>query len=180
MERSGKRLIGALVVLVIVAAVMLALTFTVDAIHDVAKGIAAERMASLGQVGIVIAGLFAPIVYVLKRLRLGLFGSSKEERALAARTDELEREIKRLRAEVAGLDKAREQELSVVEARVRELEGGIAASLQALKASDAAIDALIDRLLNPQRTKTDAELWEVAGSSPFFDPGVELTEGGRP
>jgi len=173
--------------LLVVAAVMLALTFLVKDIGAVAAQLAEGdgRLRSMGKAGIVLVGLFAPIVYLFRRFGQWLKdllgagpGPSGKEAALARRTEELERRLDRVREDVARLDGQRAEELSRAQERVRELEAAVAAGRQAVATSDAALDAAVHRALNPRRTMTDAQAFEEAGRSPFFDPGIELTEGG--
>jgi len=182
-------MVGAVTALLVVAAAMLALTFLVKDIGAVAAQLAAgdDRLRSMGKAGIVVVGLFAPIVYVFRRLGRWLKdllgagpGWSGKEAALARRADELERRLDRMREDVARLDGERAGELARAQERVKELEAAVAAGRQAVAAGDAALDAAVQRALSPRATMTDAEAVEEIKRSPFFDPGIELPEGGKP
>lgn len=182
--KLGRTLLVVLICLAVLAGVMLLLTFTIKSIEQVATGLASENksLKGLGRVGIVIAGLAAPIIYLFQRIGKGIkglftgFGSSEKERTLGKRNEAMAKELTSLREQVRLLDQKRSQELAASQARVEKLEVATSLSQQRLAASEARTEVVIERLAHPQVTHTNAELLEIAKRSPYQAPGPKPPE----
>lgn len=104
----------ALMLVLIVGLVIVVLNFV--------PAIAEERRILDGRLPLWLAGLAAPIVYVVKKLFgwLGGAGGNRTEQDVRAEQERLKAELARLRAEVADLDARRAAELAALNTRLAE------------------------------------------------------------
>jgi TolA-binding protein len=158
------RTLGTWVLAVVaVAAVLLLVTALVPQVRKLAESMAKDEFPSLGRIGIVVAGLLAPIAFVLKAIAewfTGLFGfggKGHKDDELEKRTNELEAQLNKLRGEVAALDQQRQRELDAEKARSAELERQLADEKQQLSGVDKAIADREERMAHPP-PPTDAEI----------------------
>jgi len=160
-----KRLLVVVVVAVALAGILLLITSLSPALSENAKAHAARL--NMGRVGIVVAGLLAPILYLFKRIGewfsrvfLGGVGPGKTERGLAERTKVIEAELTRLRQEVKDIGDVRQRALDAEHTRLAAIE----AKLSSLQRSLGGVDQEIERLQTappPARIQTDEELIET-------------------
>lgn len=161
-----------------VAIALLLLTALVPTLRQLAIAMSKDELASLGRPGLVVAGLLAPLVYVFKKISEWLVGllsgigrGGKDDR-LEQRTNELEAELKRLRGEVADLDRARARELEAERARAAELQRQLEGAKRRLGELDAAIAVHEERLADAAPATADeieAARRQVRERSTFVD-----------
>lgn len=126
MRARGSTSWTALVVMALLAvAALLLVTWLAKPVRDVAQGLA--RDWDIGRIGIVLAGIAAPLVFVGKKMvewlaRAFGLGSTARERRLEERTAAVEAELRRLGEEVRAIDAGRRETLARHHAELAALE----------------------------------------------------------
>jgi hypothetical protein len=167
MERSGRSFVTVLLVALLVAGVLVAITLLVPDVRKEAGELAKSwGPGRLKFVGIVLAGLAAPIVYVFKQLAKGIRGvlpDSHREGEIAKDNAAIKSSLAQLQADIAARDEARRRELDDARRRIAELEVQVAAKKEEIRAVDRQIQQL---KVGPQREMTRDEVLEFWKSAP--------------
>lgn len=163
MKKFLEFVVGAAVVLVLLAGALLLVTALVPAVRKEAGDMA--RGMPWGRAGIFFAGLLAPIVYGVKKAAewfaktfLGWMpGQTGKASEIAKRTDEIEKRLNGLSTEVAQLNEERRRTLETEGGKLRTLEAEIAR----LRGRLGEIGAHYEELKNaPLENMTDEEFFE--------------------
>ncbi len=129
-----------LLIIVIIAGVMLVITFTIP---DVARY--AKDLAGKNKLPVWIVGLFAPIAYVFRMFSEWLnklLGTSSTEQSIQDRNEELKVKVKSLEDEVNKLDEWRRTEIDKRKSDIDRFNANIASMDQRAGAIDAQIQDL--------------------------------------
>lgn len=167
-----------IVAVVAVAAVLLATTFSSENLQKLAKSMADDHFSALGRFGIVLAGLLAPIAYVAKAVMewfvglLGFGGRGHKDDEIEKRTDALEAEMKRLRADVAAIDVNRTRAIEQEQRRAAELQAQLDPQLQRMRELDEEIRKRLERLADtspPSEAEKDAAIRQAKERTAYTD-----------
>jgi cell division protein FtsB len=107
MAKFWQNVLKVLIIVVIVAGLMLLITFLVPSVKEYAKDVSQNSKLPLW-----IVGLFAPIAYVFQRLKnwlTNLLGTGKTEKVIREENEAIKAEMTRLRQEVQALDEWRRE-----------------------------------------------------------------------
>ncbi len=174
------RTLGAWILAILaIAAVLLLVSALVPQVKKLAESMAKDELQWLGRAGIVVAGLLAPIAFVLKAIvewftgLLGFGGRGHKDDELEKRTNELEARLDKLRAEVAALDQDRQRELDAEKARSAELERQLGERKQQLSDLDKTIADREERMAHPP-PPTDAEIEAARNQIREHDTFVDI------
>lgn len=155
----------AAVMVALLIGVLLALSLLVPGVRREAEGLVGPlSLGGLRVVGLFLAGIAAPIVYVFKRLGRAL-PSSEREQQLRADNEEVRRVLARLESDVTARDEARRRELDEARQRIATLEASVAAK----KAEIHEVDRQIAQLESEApREVTPAEVRAFWKSAPGY------------
>jgi hypothetical protein len=146
MAPASRRTLGIILAIAVVAGALLLLSWLVPSIRAEARTLAgSDGLRGLGSLGVVLAGLAAPIVFLFGKLSKGLAGllpDSDRENEIREDNKRIEAELASVRAEVARIDRERRQELDQGWRRVAALEAKLGVSQGARSDIDAQIEHL--------------------------------------
>lgn len=162
-----RRLLTIFVVVLVIAAAMLLLTYAIPDIRKFAAG-----MAEGWHLPLFVVGLLAPILYVFNRIGkwLGSLVSSSSEQAIEDKNRELEIRFARLERDVSDIKARRDEETRAFQKRIDALDAKLAdqlSTLQAARDEVARIQATPASEFGPQ---TPDELVKVITSQPGYIP----------
>ena len=147
-----------LIIIVLVCAILFALTYSVPQIKDVADEMAANRVPFW------LIGLLAPFLYVFKSIGKGLaniFPKSGEEEAIKKENDRILKELNEINNEVERLDKWRRNEIDI---QMKEIER-LKVSIKMLSKASRVLDTNIQKL----KEKDPTSFTEGMSNQEVFD-----------
>jgi prefoldin subunit 5 len=134
-----RKVLTILLVVVVVAAAMLAITYFVPEVRQVA-----DKMAKDKHTPWVLAGLIAPIAYLFKRVGewLRSFFSTDSEEKLTRENDEIKRQLAAVRSDIDRIDALRTQEIRAHQEKIAALDTRLASVLQQIGQVDQELAAV--------------------------------------
>lgn len=154
MVQLWRRVVVVLVVLAIFAVVMLIITYSVPAAREIA-----QKLGGASTIGVWLAGLIAPIICLLRKLRGWLsnaLGSSLQETRITEVNEELREQLARIRKDVEEIDSRHARELQERRDQLARLEGELAV----LKKEGASLEARIQDLKTVDPSRRGAQMTE--------------------
>jgi cell division protein FtsB len=166
MVQLWRRVVVVLVVLAIVAVMMLIITYSVPAVREIA-----QKLGGPSTIGVWLAGLIAPVIYLLRNLRgwlSNVLGSSLQERRITEENEKLREQLAQIRKDVEGIDSRHARELQERRDQLARLEGELAV----LKKEGASMEARIQDLKTADPSQRGAQMTEKEVLEHFMGEAV--------